>query len=78
MNTQCIHRFLITHVGYYLKDNINLSKYNIQLVLSIRYFLFIFVLRLTHLTPGIETGGRIEVCDYSMNSVSATLDTLPR
>ena len=37
----------------------------------------IFVLRLTHHTPGIELGGRIEMCDYSMSSVSATLDTLP-
>ena len=39
---------------------------------------FIANLRLTHHTPGIEPGGRIEVCDYNMSSVSATLDTLPR
>ena len=38
----------------------------------------IFVLRLTRHTPGIELGGRIEVCDYSMSSLAATLDTLPR
>ena len=27
---------------------------------------------------GIESGGRILVCDYRMSPVSATLDTLPR
>jgi len=32
----------------------------------------------THQTPGIEPGGRIDVCDYNTSSVSATLATLPR
>ena len=37
-----------------------------------------FLLRLTHPTPGIEHGGRMRCAIISMNSVSATLDTLPR
>ena len=36
------------------------------------------LLRLTHHTPGIEPGGRIEVIDYSTSFVSATLATVPR
>ena len=39
---------------------------------------FLKLLRPTHHTPGIKPGGRIEVCDYSTSSVSATLVTLPR
>ena len=35
-------------------------------------------LRLTHLTPGIEPGGRLKCAVSSMSSVSVTLDTRPR
>ena len=36
------------------------------------------LLRLTHPTSRIEPGCRIEVCDYSMGSISANLDNVPR
>ena len=39
---------------------------------------FIFLLCITHPTPGIKPGSRIEMCDYSMRYVAKTLDSHPR
>ena len=62
-----------------LYSNIIIDMHITHNVFIIYVYRFFVRLRLTHPTPGIEPGGRIEVCDYySTSSVSATLETLPR
>ena len=62
----CINLWL-----HYFKNCIDSPLIFEQKLLDTHFIL----LRLTHPTPGIGTGSRIDVCDHSMCSVSAPLDT---